>query len=95
MNRGNRKLATQTRWCRSGIGCTDVLGFGMGLSEFGNQWDRVEFLGSTDFHDRLGQTFVEEFVGLFGDYHLCTWSILYTNSTLPPFNSIGFPMDSK
>ena len=55
----------------------------------------MEIVGSTDFHDRLGQTIVEELVGVFGDYHLCTWSILFTNSTLPPFNSIGFPMDSR
>ena len=75
--------------------CTEWLGFGMGLSEFGNRWDRVKILVCTDFHDRLGQISVEEFVGVFGNYHLCTWSILFTNSTLPPFNSIGFPMDSK
>ncbi len=96
VNRGNRKLATQTRWHRSGIGCTDVLGFGMGLSEFGNRWHRVESVGCTDFGYLTLDRLLWKSLWVFLVTITCArMSILFTNKTLPPFNSIGFPMDSK
>ena len=48
----------------------------------GTEW---ELLVALIFDVWLGQTFVEEFVGVFGDYHLCTYEHFVHQQYLTPF----------
>ena len=92
----NQKVGNWTRWHQSGMLVVPRWVWLRICLGFESRWDRIGIVGLTDLSGRvLDRVFVKELVGVFGDYHLCTWSILFANSTLPPFNSIGFPMDSK
>ena len=68
----------------------------MGLSEFGNRWHRVESVGCTDFGYLTLDRLLWKSLWMFLVTITCArMSIFFTNNTLPPFHSIGFPMDSR